>query len=82
MVVLVNVNTYSAAEFFAAVLDEYGVAELVGQPTTGKGRSQVTIPLSDGSALHISSKEYVTPNRVSLYDQGGLNAGLCCGYDR
>ena len=72
MAVLVNRNTYSAAEYFAAVLGEYGWAVTVGEQTTGKGRSQVTIALSDGSALHISSKEYLTPGRVSLSDTGGL----------
>ena len=72
MAVLMNGNSYSAAEFFAAALGEYGWAETVGQNTTGKGRSQITVQLKDGGALHISSAEYVTPNRVSLYDEGGL----------
>lgn len=71
-VVLVNNYSFSAAEYFAAVLGEYDYATIVGQQTTGKNRSQVTIELPDGGALHISSGEYVTPNRVSLYDQGGL----------
>jgi carboxyl-terminal processing protease len=71
-VVLVNNYSFSAAEYFAAVLGEYDYATVVGQQTTGKNRSQVTIELPDGGALHISSGEYVTPNRVSLFDQGGL----------
>jgi carboxyl-terminal processing protease len=71
-VVLVNNYSFSAAEYFAAVLGEYDYATVVGQQTTGKNRSQVTVELPDGGALHISSGEYVTPNRVSLYDQGGL----------
>ena len=37
MAVLVNRNSYSAAEFFAAALSEYGWAEMVGEHTTGKG---------------------------------------------
>lgn len=72
MSVLVNENSYSAAEFFAAALDEYDWAVIVGQQTTGKGRSQITVVLSDGGALHISSKEYVTPNRVNLTETGGI----------
>lgn len=71
-VVLVNGDSYSAAEYFAAVLSDYGYARTVGTHTTGKGRSQITVELMDGGALHISSAEYVTPNRVSLYDQGGI----------
>ncbi len=72
MVVLVNENTYSAAEFFAAALEEYDWAEIVGSHTTGKGRSQSTYRLSDGSAIHISTREYFTPNGVSLSEVGGI----------
>ena len=70
--VIVIGNTYSAAEFFAAALREYDWATIVGQNTTGKGRSQTTIALPDGSAVHISSRKYLTPNRVDLSEQGGL----------
>ena len=72
MSVLINGNTYSAAEFFAAALREYDWATLVGENTTGKGRSQTTLVLSDGSAVHISSNKYLTPQRVDLSEQGGL----------
>lgn len=72
MAVLVNGNSYSAAEYFAAALREYNWATIVGENTTGKGRSQTTIVLDDGSAVHISSKKYLTPNRVDLSEQGGL----------
>lgn len=72
MAVLVNASSYSAAEYFAAVLREYDAAVIVGQATTGKGRSQINVPLIDGSAVHISSKRYLTPNRVDLSEVGGL----------
>lgn len=72
MAVLINENTYSAAEFFAAALSEYHWAATVGAPTTGKGRSQTTIEMSDGSAVHISSRKYLTPDRVDLSAQGGI----------
>ncbi len=71
MAVLVNRYTFSAAEFFAAALDEYDWAITCGESTVGKGRSQITVPMEDGGALHISSREYVTPKRVSLDAQGG-----------
>ena len=72
MAVVVNANSYSAAEFFAAVLREYGWAEIVGENTTGKGRSQVTLELPDGSAVHISTNTYLTPGRVDLSEAGGI----------
>ena len=72
MAVLVNGDSYSAAEFFAAALREYEWATVVGEATTGKSRSQVTYPLADGSAVHISQFAYLTPNRVDLYETGGI----------
>ena len=72
MCVLVNADSYSAAEFFAAALQEYGWATIVGEHTTGKGRSQQTFELSDGSALHLSTAKYLTPKRVDLSEQGGV----------
>ncbi len=70
MVVLVNEESYSAAEFFAAALREYGWATLVGAQTTGKGYAQITVPLSDGSAIHISHIAYFTPKGVCLAGVG------------
>lgn len=72
MAVLVNANSYSAAEFFAAALSEYDAAKVVGQQTTGKARAQINLPLSDGSAVHLSTSSYLTPGRVDLVETGGL----------
>ncbi len=72
MAVLMNGNSYSAAEFFAAVLKEYQWASLVGENTTGKGHYQVTFRLSDGSAVNLSTGKYFTPNGVNLTEAGGL----------
>jgi carboxyl-terminal processing protease len=66
MAVLINADTYSAAEFFAAALDEYDWAVTVGGKTTGKGYAQITLQLRDGSAIHISAMEYYTPGGNSL----------------
>ena len=72
MAVLINSNSYSAAEFFAAALSEYDWALMIGERTTGKARSQQTFELSDGSAVHISTNAYLTPDRVDLSLTGGL----------
>ena len=71
-VVIVNGYSFSAAEYFAATLREYGYADIVGEQTTGKSRSQRTEPLPGGGALHISTAQYLTKNRVALYDVGGI----------
>ena len=70
MAVLINGNSYSAAEFFAAALSEYDAAVLVGQNTTGKGYFQNTFQLTDGSAVNISTGKYTTPKGVSLAGVG------------
>lgn len=72
MVVLVNGESYSAAEFFAAALREYDAAMVIGQPTVGKGYFQVTYKLNDGSAVGLSIGKYFTPKGVSLAEEGGL----------
>ena len=68
--VLMDDQSISAAEFFAAALQEYDRATLVGTHTTGKGRAQQTFELSDGSALNLSVEEYFTPKGNNLAGVG------------
>lgn len=70
MAVLCNGESYSAAEFFAAAIQEYGAGTVVGTPTCGKGYFQYTYALSDGSAIGLSVGKYYTPNGVSLAGVG------------
>ena len=66
MAVLINENTYSAAELFAADLSEYGAAKLFGQQTSGKGFYQYVFQFADGSAAGISVGRYYTGHGASL----------------
>ncbi len=70
MAVLVNGDSYSAAEFFAAALSEYEAAVVVGQQTCGKGYFQNLFELNDGSAIGLSVGKYTTPKGVSLAGVG------------
>ena len=70
MVVVTNEYSVSAAEFFAAALQEYDMATVVGTKTSGKGYSQQTFKLSDGSSVHISTTRYYTPKGNSLAETG------------
>ena len=70
MAVLVNASSYSAAEYFACALQEYGVGVVVGEKTFGKGYYQVGLTLSDGSCVNLSIGKYFTPNGISLIDVG------------
>ena len=70
MVVVTNEYSVSAAEFFAAALQEYDMATVVGTKTSGKGYSQQTFKLNDGSSVHISTTRYYTPKGNSLAETG------------
>lgn len=70
MAVLVNEDSYSAAEFFAAALQEYEWATIVGSQTYGKGNFQTAFYLSDGSMVNLSIGKYYTPNGKSLSETG------------
>lgn len=70
MAVLVNEDSYSAAEFFAAALQEYDWATIVGTQTVGKGNYQQTYQLSDGSAVAVSTGHYSTPKGNNLEGVG------------
>ena len=81
MAVLVNAESYSAAEFFAAALREYDYAVVVGEPTFGKGYFQQTTELCDGSAVGLSMGKYFTPKGVSLAEVGGLTPDVLVTVD-
>ena len=70
MAVLVNANSYSAAEFFAAQLRESVGAPVIGEQTSGKGYSQILFDLPDGSAIGLSTARYYTGKGVSLIGTG------------
>lgn len=70
MACLVNASSYSAAEYFACCIQEYGMGKVVGQKTFGKGYYQIGITLSDGSCVNLSVGKYYTPSGESLIDVG------------
>ncbi len=76
MAVLVNGSSYSAAEFFAAALQEYDWATVVGEQTSGKSYFQQVLQLSDGSAVGLSTGKYATPKGTVLADVGGLTPDI------
>ncbi len=76
VVVLANRYSYSAAEYFAAVIQEQGRGYFIGEHTTGKGEGQSTFTLSDGSCVSFSTIKYFTPNGVSIGEQEGIAPDL------
>ena len=75
MCVLINAETYGEAEVCAAALQEFQWATLIGEPTTGKTRTQETIALPDGSAIRLSTGTYLTGSGVDISAHGGVSPG-------
>lgn len=70
IVLLVNENSASASEVLAGALKDHEVATLVGTKTFGKGIVQSIFPLSDGSAVKLTTSKYYTPNGNNIHEVG------------
>jgi carboxyl-terminal processing protease len=76
-IILVNRNSASASEIVAGAVKDWGTGTVVGTTTFGKGLVQTVVPLSDRSAVVITTARYLTPklrdiNR-SLETRGGID---------
>jgi len=70
IIVLINKGSASGSEILAAALRENNKAVLVGETSFGKGSVQTIIPLSDGSAMRLTTSKYYTPNGTSIHEKG------------
>lgn len=69
-VVLADNETAGAAELFVAALKSYNKALFVGAQTTGRGTIQEIFELKDGSAVELTTAEFLPPNGISFHEKG------------
>jgi len=66
LAVLVDAGSASASEILSGALQYHGRAEIIGQPTFGKGTAQQVIDYPDGSSLHITTLKWILPGGKTL----------------
>ncbi len=70
MVVLINEGSASGSEIVAGAMKDYNRAIILGMKSFGKGSVQTIIPLSDGSALRLTTSKYFTPANKLIHGIG------------
>lgn len=70
MSVLINEGSASASEVVAGCLQDHRRAVLIGERSFGKGLVQSLLPMTDGSALRLTTARYYTPNRRMIHELG------------
>ena len=70
LILLINDKSASAAEVFAAAIQGNGRGRLVGEKTYGKASIQSVFPMTDGSALLLTTAYYYTPENIMIHHNG------------
>lgn len=70
LVVLMNGNSASASEIYAGAIQDYGIGEIVGTQSYGKGVVQQIYPMKDGTSVKLTIAEYFTPKGRNIDGKG------------
>ncbi len=70
VVVLIDEGSASAAEIVAGALQDQRRALVIGQRSFGKGSVQTLLPLTEDTALRLTTARYYTPSGRSVQENG------------
>jgi carboxyl-terminal processing protease len=70
VIVLIDSGSASAAEIVAGALQEHHRAIVMGERSFGKGSVQTLLPLSQATALRLTTARYFTPSGKSVQEGG------------
>lgn len=70
LVTLINGGSASASEIVAAAIQYHKCGILLGTKSFGKGSVQTLIPLSNSSAIKLTTAQYYTPSGRSIQAEG------------
>ena len=72
LIVLINEGSASASEIVAGALQDHRRGLLVGSRSFGKGSMQAVVPISDTTAVKLTTALFFTPNGRSIQAYGIL----------
>ncbi|MBS7669854.1 S41 family peptidase [Croceicoccus gelatinilyticus] len=75
LVVLIDSGSASASEIVAGALQDHHRALVMGQRSFGKGSVQTLVPLTNDSALKLTTARYYTPSGKSV-QEGGIEPDI------
>ncbi len=72
VIVLIDAGSASASEIVAGALQDHNRALIMGERSFGKGSVQTLLPLSESTALRLTTARYYTPSGRSV-QEGGID---------